>query len=72
MNVLIEMTSLAIGRPTADADAETVAVWYEAKARLHEHLARQDGTDSARENALALRAHERALRARGMSELAVA
>lgn len=59
MNVLIEMTALSVGRPSADASAECVAAWYEAKARLHEHLAAQGGPDSARESALAVRAHER-------------
>ena len=60
MNVLSEMTSLAFRRPAAGADSATVAAWFEAKARLHEHLARQGGADSARENALALSAHRRA------------
>lgn len=61
MNVLIEMTALSIGRPTAGASAESTAAWFEAKARLHEHLASQGGPDSARESALAVRAHERSL-----------
>lgn len=59
MNVLSEMTALAFRRPTAGTDVETVAAWYEAKARLHEHLARQGGSDSGREAAIAAKAHER-------------
>lgn len=61
MNVLIEMTTLSLGRPAADATAETIAAWYEAKSRLHEHLAAQGGPDSSREQALAIAAHERSL-----------
>ena len=64
MNVLMEMTALSIGRPTPGASQGSVAEWYEAKARLHEHLARQGGPDSARESALAIRARERSLQLR--------
>ena len=60
MNVLSEMTTLAFARPAADSDATTVAAWFEAKARLHEHLARQGGADSARASALARSAHRKA------------
>ena len=60
MNVLSEMTSLAFRRPAADADVATIAAWFEAKARLHEHLALESGADSVRERALANSAHRRA------------
>lgn len=72
MNVLIEMTALQIGRPTAGASVECVAAWYEAKARLHEHLAAQGGPDSAYECVLAEHAHERSLRLLGQGRLAIA
>ena len=72
MNVLIEMTALSIGRPTAGASAECVAAWYEAKARLHEHLAAQGGPDSAHESVLAAHAHERSVRLLRQGRLAVA
>lgn len=62
MNVLSEMTSLAFRRPAADADVATIAAWFEAKARLHEHLAQEDGADRVREQALAHSAHRRASR----------
>lgn len=61
MNVLIEMTALSIGRPSADASVETIAAWYEAKSKLHEHIAAQGGPDSARESAIAAAAHDHAL-----------
>ncbi|CAM3831128.1 hypothetical protein [Smaragdicoccus niigatensis] len=60
MNVLTELTHLAVGRPRAGATAETVAEWYEAKSRLHAHLAGLGGPDSELERALAERAHKRA------------
>ncbi len=62
MNVMIEMTALALGRPADNADVEAVAAWYEAKSRLHEHLASLGGPDADRERALAVSAHERSLR----------
>ena len=62
MNVLIEMTALSISRPARCADPEQRAAWFEAKARLHEHLAAESGADRARESALALQAHEHSLR----------
>ncbi len=62
MNVLIEMTALSVGRPAADAPASTVAAWFEAKSRLHEHLASLGGPDAERERALAAAAHARSQR----------
>ena len=61
MNVVLEMTALSISRPAADSPVESVAAWYEAKARLHEHLAALGDTDHARERMLAASAHERSL-----------
>ncbi|TSD99239.1 hypothetical protein FOS14_12840 [Skermania sp. ID1734] len=62
MNVMIEMTALSVGRPHNGASTEAVAAWYEAKSRLHEHLASLGGPDADRERALAVSAHERSLR----------
>jgi hypothetical protein len=54
VTVLIEMTALSIGRPTPEASRGLVAEWYEAKARLHEHLAGVGGgPDNRREPAVA-------------------
>jgi electron transfer flavoprotein alpha subunit len=53
VNVLIETTALSIGRPTPEASQGLVAEWYEAKARLHEHLAGLGGPDNRREPAVA-------------------
>ncbi|MCM6776601.1 hypothetical protein NDR87_23045 [Nocardia sp. CDC159] len=61
MNVLVEMTALTLGRPTAETNDIERAAWYEAVANLHWYLAGQGGPDAARENALAARAHERSL-----------
>ncbi|NMN93925.1 hypothetical protein FGL95_02610 [Nocardiaceae bacterium YC2-7] len=62
MNVLIEMTALSMSRSASCGDAEKLAAWFEAKARLHEHLAAEGGADRARESALAVQAHEHSLR----------
>ncbi|AEF39217.1 hypothetical protein [Hoyosella subflava] len=62
MNVLIEMTALSISRSASCADSNELAAWFEAKARLHEHLAVESAADRARESALALEAHEHSLR----------
>jgi hypothetical protein len=59
MNVLIEMTALSVGRPGAGSSADEVAAWFQAKARLHEHLAAQGGPDALRESALAASAYQR-------------
>ncbi len=64
MNILIEMTTLSMARPTAGASNEDIAAWFDAKARLHEHLAAQGGSDAAHEFALAESAHRRSLRLR--------
>lgn len=64
MNVLIEMTALSLSRPARNAHPEQLAAWFEAKARLHEHLAAESSTDRAHESALAAQAHERSLRLR--------
>ena len=61
MNVLIEMTTLSFARPTAGASNEEFASWFEAKARLHQHIAAEGGPDADREFALAARAHQRSL-----------
>ena len=42
MNVLIEMTRLAVNRPAPNASADEVAAWYLAKGRLHLELADQE------------------------------
>jgi hypothetical protein len=62
MNVLIEMTALDMHRPAPDATPDVVAAWYEAKARLHEHIAAEGGSDAAQQSAWAVAAHERARR----------
>ena len=61
MNVLIEMTTLSFARPTAGASNKEFAEWFEAKARLHQHLAAEGGPDAKREIALAVRAHQRSV-----------
>lgn len=64
MNVLIEMTALAVRRPGPGASRESVAAWYEAKARLHAFLASEGGPDSAREHALAASAQQHSMQLR--------
>jgi hypothetical protein len=59
--VLVEMTALSLCRPALDASVEVVAAWYEAKSRLHEHIAAAGGPDAAREIAYAVAAHQHAL-----------
>lgn len=59
MNVMIEMTTLCLSRPHRGADPQSLAAWYAAKARLHEHLAGLGGPDSAREYELAESARRR-------------
>ncbi|CAM3702777.1 hypothetical protein [Smaragdicoccus niigatensis] len=61
MNVLIEMATLSMSRPTVGASNEEVAGWLEAKARLHEQLAVEGGCDQERERTLAANAHRRAM-----------
>ena len=51
--MLIETNALSIGRPTPEASQGLVAEWYEAKARLHEHLAGLGGPDNRRGPAVA-------------------
>lgn len=58
MNTISEMTTLAVQRPNGD-DPQSVADWYAAKCRLHEHLAAMEGAGS-REWALAAAAREHA------------
>ncbi|GAB11351.1 hypothetical protein GOARA_068_00090 [Gordonia araii NBRC 100433] len=60
MNVVSEMTQLAVARPSPDAAPDVISEWYAAKARLHAHLASAGGPDSAREAALSLQAELRA------------
>ena len=60
MNVLTELTHLSVARPGAGASTEAVAAWYEAKSRLHAHLAELGGPDCEHERGLAERAHKRA------------
>ena len=62
MNVMIEMTALSLSRSASCADTELLAAWFEAKARLHEHLADESGTDREREIAFAVQAHEHSSR----------
>ena len=61
MNVLIEMTTLSLSRPTTDTPVEVVAAWYRSTARLHEHMAGQSGVDSAEALSAAAAANEHAL-----------
>ncbi|MBF6214041.1 hypothetical protein IU433_21360 [Nocardia puris] len=65
MNVLIEMQTLCLTRPSSGADADSLARWYAAKARLHEHLAGEGGPDSGRERELAASARRHAQRLAG-------
>jgi hypothetical protein len=59
MNTLTEMMTLSFTRPASGASTTERAAWFEAKARLHEHLAALGGPDAHRERALAVRAHRR-------------
>ncbi|MEU1997325.1 hypothetical protein ABZ511_22995 [Nocardia gamkensis] len=61
MNVLIEMTALCPTRPAPGADAQALAAWYAAKARLHDHPAGHGRPDSGRDREPAAAAHRRAL-----------
>ena len=61
MNVLIEMTTLSLARPTVGASTEVIAAWLEAKACFHEHLAREGGPDAEHEQELAINARRRSL-----------
>ncbi|HEX3778150.1 MAG TPA: hypothetical protein VHX38_00650 [Pseudonocardiaceae bacterium] len=66
MNALTEFTALALSRPGPDAPTERVAAWYEAKGRLHEHLASgADPMEAAGELAHAAAAYEHARRLTG-------
>ena len=65
MNVVSEMTALAITRPRQDASAQVRADWYAAKSLLHEYLAREGGPDSVKAHALAASAWTRSLQLRG-------
>ncbi len=66
MNVLVEMTTLAVNRPCATSSKEEVAAWYEAKSVLHSHLAAEDPGVSAYQQALAAAAHERSVMLLGL------
>jgi hypothetical protein len=59
-NTVIEMNTLYLGRPGADASDETVAAWYRAKGRLHERVAAKGGPDAAQELAHAAASYEHA------------
>jgi hypothetical protein len=62
MNTLVEMAALALQRPSVDATPDQLAAWYEAKGRLHEHLAADlvDSIEQAAELAYAAAAFEHA------------
>lgn len=59
MNTLTEMMTLSFARPTSGASNTEIAAWFEAKARLHEHLAAEGGPDADHERTLAANAHQR-------------
>ncbi|CAM3730207.1 hypothetical protein [Smaragdicoccus niigatensis] len=59
MNTLTEMMTLSFARPASGASKTEFAAWFEAKARLHEHLAALGGPDAEFERALARKAHRR-------------
>ena len=59
MNTLTEMMTLSFARPASDATKTEIAAWFEAKARLHEHLAALGGPDAELERTLAAKAHRR-------------
>lgn len=61
INPLSEMTDLWLHRPALNAPEHEVAAWYEAKARLHEHLADGGGPDAQQERVYAATAHQHAL-----------
>ena len=48
MNAMIELATLWASRPGLDATTEQIAAWYQAKARTHERLAAQVGTQTER------------------------
>ena len=51
INAMIEMTALYTRRPALGAPIEDVIAWYQAKGRMHEHLAACGGADAAQESA---------------------
>lgn len=61
-SILLEMGHLIRARPAADAPVEQVIAWYEAKGRLHEHIAEAGGPDAAAERRYAAAAYEHARR----------
>ena len=63
MNVVEEMTELALSRPVVGDPPERLAGWYLAKSRLHEYLAGCGDTDAELQARLArtARAHAAAI-----------
>ncbi|MET8759965.1 hypothetical protein [Lentzea sp. NPDC004782] len=61
-NVVIEMNSLYLARPSANASDDTVAAWYRAKGRLHERIAAEGDDDAVQELAYATASYEHAIR----------
>lgn len=60
MNVVEEMTDLAMARPAAGDPPERLAAWYLAKSRLHEYLAGCGDVDADLQTRLARAAREHA------------
>ena len=60
MNVVEEMTELALARPVDGDPPERLAGWYLAKSRLHEYLAGCGDTDAELQTHLARTAREHA------------
>lgn len=59
--VLVEMGQVLRSTPRADAPAVVVAAWYERKAELFEHVARDTyGPEADTAAALARQAHQHA------------
>ena len=62
MNVVEEMTELALARPVDGDPPERLAGWYLAKSRLHEYLAGCGDTDAELQAHLARTARAHAAR----------
>lgn len=72
-SVLSEMTRLALSRPGVHATTVEIAEWYEAKARLHEHIAVGSAEpDADRERGYAVQAHAHAQQLRAVALAAAA
>jgi hypothetical protein len=62
MSNLVEITTVGRTQPAVNATGDQQAAWYLAKARMHEHLAAEHGSDETTELTFASAAYEHAHR----------